>query len=152
LRSHHCWSGGGPRWKDACCRTRSQRAGVGLCVSRQARNMRPQGAIVHQCVPSSFSLAVPIWSDPALTADVAALAKHIAGTHPSPQVVAYAQQVTDAQIDVVRVRRWWLDLMKQHLASLRLKDPDDSACELRCDPEVPLRKALILSALTPELQ
>jgi hypothetical protein len=76
-------------------------------------------------------LAVPIWSDPVLTADVVALAKHIAGTHPSPQVMAHAQQVADAQIEVVRVRRWRLDLMQQRLSPLLLETSD--ACELRRD-------------------
>jgi hypothetical protein len=94
-------------------------------------------------------LAVPIWSDPILTANVVALAKHIAGVHPSPQVMAHAQQVADAQIEVVRVRRWRRDLMEQRLSLLLLDDP---ACELRGDAEVSLKKALIVSGLTPQLQ
>jgi len=97
-------------------------------------------------------LAVPIWSDPVLTANVVALAKHIAGVHPSPQVMAHAQQVADAQIEVVRVRRWRLNLMHQRLSLLLLADPDDPACELRDDAEVSLKKALIVSDLTPQLQ
>jgi hypothetical protein len=97
-------------------------------------------------------LAVPIWSDPGLTADVATLAKHIAGAHPSPQVMAHAQQVADAQIEVVRVRRWRLDLMEQRLAPVPLDEPADPACELRRDAEVALKKAFILSDLTPQLQ
>src|SRR6516165_8297122 len=98
------------------------------------------------------SLAVPIWSDPVLTANVVALAKHIAGVHPSPQVMAHAQQVADAQIEVVRVRRWRLDLMHQRLSPLLMEDPDDPACELRGHAEVSLKKALIVSGLTPQLQ
>ena len=94
-------------------------------------------------------LAVPIWSDPVLTANVVALAKHIAGVHPSPQLMAHAQQVADAQIEVVRARRWRLDLMHQRLSLLLLEDPDD--CELG-DAEVSLKKALIVSDLTPQLQ
>ena len=95
-------------------------------------------------------LAVPIWSDPVLTANVVALAKHIAGVHPSPQVMAHAQQVADAQIEVVRVRRWRLDLMHQRLSPLLLENRD--ACELRRDAEVSLKKASIVSDLTPQLQ
>jgi hypothetical protein len=95
-------------------------------------------------------LAVPIWSDPVLTANVVALAKHIAGVHPSPQVMAHAQQVAEAQIEVVRVRRWRLDLMDQRLSHLRLENPDDPACGLRGDAEVSLKKALIVSDLTPQ--
>ena len=95
-------------------------------------------------------LAVPIWSDPGLTADALELAKNIAGVHPSPQVMAYAQQVADAQIEVVRVRRWRLDLMDQRLSPLLLENRD--ACELRRDAELSLKKASILSGLTPQLQ
>ena len=103
-------------------------------------------------------LAVPIWSDPILTANVVALAKHIAGVHPSPQLMAHAQQVADAQIEVVRVRRWRFDLMHQRLSVLLLEEPvllegpDDRACELRRDAEASRKKALIVSDLAPQLQ
>ena len=97
-------------------------------------------------------LAVPIWSDPVLTANVVALAEHIAGVHPSPQVMAHAQQVAEAQIEVVRVRRWRLDLMDQHLSHLRLENPNDRASELRRDAELSLKKASIVLDLTPQLQ
>src|SRR6516162_2756081 len=90
-------------------------------------------------------LAVPIWSDPILTANVVALAKHIAGVHPSPQVMAHAQQVADAQIEVVRVRRWRLDLIHQRLSPLLLENVD--ASELRREAEVSLKKASIVSDL-----
>jgi hypothetical protein len=93
-------------------------------------------------------LAVPIWSDPVLTANVVALAKHIAGVHPSPQVMAHAQRVADAQIEVVRVRHWRLDLMHRRLSPLPLEHPDDPAC----DAEVALKKASIVSDLVPQLQ
>jgi hypothetical protein len=103
-------------------------------------------------------LAEPIWSNPALTADASELAKHIAGANASEQVMARAQQVADAQIEVVRVRRWRLDLMERRLSDLLLVDPDHvPACglvlaQLRRDPEAPLKKALILSHLAPQLQ
>jgi len=97
-------------------------------------------------------LAVPIWSDPGLTADALELAKNIAGVRPSPQVMAHAQQVAEAQIEVVRVRRWRLDLMDQHLSHLRLENPDDRASELRRDAELSLKKASIVLNLTPLLQ
>jgi len=97
-------------------------------------------------------LAVPIWSDPGLTADALELAKNIAGVRPSPQVMAHAQQVAEAQIEVVRVRRWRLDLMDQHLSHLRLENPDDRASELRRDAELSLKKASIVLDLTPPLQ
>jgi hypothetical protein len=66
--------------------------------------------------------------------------------------MAHAQQVADAQIEVVRVRRWRLDLMHQRLSLLLLEDPDDRACELRRDAELSLKKASIVSDLTPQLQ
>jgi hypothetical protein len=66
--------------------------------------------------------------------------------------MAHARQVSDAQIEVVRVRRWRLNLMHQRLSLLLLADPDDLACELRGDAEVSLKKALIVSDLTPQLQ
>ena len=103
-------------------------------------------------------LAVPIWSNAALTADAAALAKHIAGTNASELVMAHAQHVADAQIEVVRVRRWRHDLMEQRLSGLQLVDPYHvpasglALAELRRDPEAPLKKALILSELAPQLQ
>jgi hypothetical protein len=103
-------------------------------------------------------LAVPIWSDPGLTADALELSKNIAGVHPSPQVMAHAQLVADAQIEVVRVRRWRLDLMHQRLSPLLLEEPvllegpEDRACELRHDAELSLKKALIVLDLAPQLQ
>jgi hypothetical protein len=66
--------------------------------------------------------------------------------------MAHAQQVSDAQIEVVRVRRWRLDLMDQRLSHLRLENPDDRAWELRRDAELSLKKASIVSDLTPQLQ
>jgi len=56
--------------------------------------------------------------------------------------MASAQQVADAQIEVVRVRRWRLDLMHQRLSLLLLEEPvllegpDYRACELRHDAEL----------------
>src|SRR5262249_15530859 len=87
-------------------------------------------------------LAVPIWSDPVLTADALALAKHIAGAEASASVMAHAIEVADAQIEVVRVRRWRLDLMRQHLSDREDSDGPDSNC----------KKALILADLGPQLQ
>jgi hypothetical protein len=94
-------------------------------------------------------LAIAISFNAALTADAAALAKDIAGAHPSPQVMAHAQQVAEAQTEVIRVRRWRLDLMKERLARFLLEDPDHPARELRRDAA--LKKAFILSDLAPQL-
>jgi hypothetical protein len=72
--------------------------------------------------------------------------------------MAHAQQVADAQIEVVRVRRWRCDLMHQRLSLLLLEEPvlmegpDDRACKLRLDAELSLKKASIVSDLAPQLQ
>lgn len=114
--------------------------------ARSSANARRQG------------LAVAIWSETALTAEAAALAKRIAGSSASQQVMAHARQVADAQVEVVRVRRWRLDLMQQRLSDLQLVNPHDvPACglelaQLRRDPDAPRKKALILSDLAPQLQ
>jgi len=86
-------------------------------------------------------LAVPIWSDPTLAAEATALAKHIAGAA-SARVMAHAIEVADAQIDVVRVRRWRLDLMRKHLSDLDDSDGPDSKC----------KKASIVANLATQLQ
>jgi hypothetical protein len=56
--------------------------------------------------------------------------------------MAHAIEVADAQIDVVRVRRWRLDLMRQHLPDLEDSDGPDLIC----------KKALIVADLAPQLQ
>ena len=103
-------------------------------------------------------LAVPIWSEPALSAEAAALAKYIAGSTANAQVLAQAREVAGAQTEVVRARRWRLEMMTQRLSDLRLVNPQDvPACglelaQLRRDPDAPGKKALILSDLAPQLQ
>jgi hypothetical protein len=92
-------------------------------------------------------LAVPIWSDATLAAEAAALAKHIAGAAASPRVMTHANQVADAQIEVVRARRWRLDLIRQRLSDLRPVDRDAVP-----DPETPRKQALILADLAAQLQ
>ena len=87
-------------------------------------------------------LAVPIWSDAALAAEAIALAKHIAGPAASAGVMAHAIEVADAQIEVVRVRRWRHDLMRKHLSDLDDSDGPDSKC----------KKASIVANLATQLQ
>ena len=87
-------------------------------------------------------LAVPIWSDPTLAAEATALAKHIAGAAASARVMAHAVEVADAQIEVVRVRRWRHDLMRKHLSDLDDSDGPDSKC----------KKASIVANLATQLQ
>jgi hypothetical protein len=56
--------------------------------------------------------------------------------------MAHAIEVADAQIEVVRARRWRLDLMRQHLSNLAGSDGPDLKC----------KKALIVANLAPQLQ
>jgi hypothetical protein len=56
--------------------------------------------------------------------------------------MAHAIEVADAQIEVVRVRRWRLDLMRQ-----RLSDLEDSD-----GPDLKSKKALIVADLAQQLQ
>ena len=88
-------------------------------------------------------LAVPIWSDATLAAEAMALAKHIAGATANARVMAHAIEVADAQIEVVRVRRWRLDLMRQRLSDLEDSDGPD--------PKLPRQNALIVADLAPQL-
>jgi len=58
-------------------------------------------------------------------------------------VMAHAIEVADAQLEIVRVRRWRLDLMKAQ----RLSDLADSD-----GPDQKYKKALIVANLAPQLQ
>ena len=79
--------------------------------------------------------------------------RHPAASNQGPRTpIAAATGLPTAQIEVVRVRRWRLDLMHQRLSPLLLENPDHRACELRRDAAVSLKKASILSDLTPQLQ
>ena len=51
-------------------------------------------------------LRVPVLSDPALSAEVEALAKSIVGPDcPFPELLALARKIAEAEIDIMRVRR-----------------------------------------------
>jgi len=72
-----------------------------------------------------------------------ALAKVIAGdAAASAQVMAHAIEVADAQIEVVRVRGWRLDLIRQRLSEFEGSGGPGSKC----------KKALIIADLAPQLQ
>ena len=79
--------------------------------------------------------------------------RHPAASNQGPRTpIAAATGLPTAHIEVVRVRRWRLDLMHQRLSHLLLENPDDRACELRRGAGVSREKASILSDLTPQLQ
>jgi hypothetical protein len=57
-------------------------------------------------------LRIPVLSDPALSAEVEALAQKIAGNGP-PELVELARKIAEAEIDVIRVRRARTDLISR---------------------------------------
>jgi hypothetical protein len=67
---------------------------------------------------SVLALRIPVLSDPALSAEVEALAQKIAGNG-SPELVELARKIAEAEIDVVRVRRARTDLISRIDSDLR---------------------------------
>ena len=63
-------------------------------------------------------LAIPIPSDPALSAEVDAMAQMIAGSD-SPKLVELARRIAEAELDVIRVRRARKELLSQTLSASR---------------------------------
>jgi len=61
-------------------------------------------------------LAIPIPSDPTLSAEVDALAQMIAGSD-SPELVELARRIAEAELDVIRVRRARKELLSQTLSA-----------------------------------
>jgi hypothetical protein len=64
------------------------------------------------------SLAIPIPSDPALSAEVDAIAQMIAGND-SPELIEAALRIAEAEVDVIRVRRARRELLSQTLSASR---------------------------------
>src|SRR5215475_1369296 len=56
-------------------------------------------------------LSVPVWADPALAAEVFALARRIAGDSASVPRRAAALRIAEAQVDGLRIRRIRLQIM-----------------------------------------
>jgi hypothetical protein len=63
-------------------------------------------------------LAIPIPSDPALSAEVEAMAQMIAGND-SPELIELARRIAEAEADVIRVRRARKELLSQTLPASR---------------------------------
>jgi len=62
-------------------------------------------------------LRIPVLSDPDLSAEVEAMAKKIAdGT---PELLAFARPIAEAQVDILRIRRARVDMLSRELASER---------------------------------
>jgi hypothetical protein len=75
--------------------------------TRAARNARRHG------------LRVPVLSDPALSADVEAMAWEIAG-NASAELVELARRIAEAEIDVMRIRRVRNHLLGRAVSQLRI--------------------------------
>jgi hypothetical protein len=63
-------------------------------------------------------LAIPIPSDPMLSAEVEAMAQMIAGND-SPELIEAARRIAEAEVDVIRVRRARNELLSQTLSASR---------------------------------
>jgi hypothetical protein len=69
-------------------------------------------------------LTISVLADRGLTAEVAALAREIAGEGASPEVLATAARIAEAQVDLVRVRRTRYELLSRALGNLSDHPPD----------------------------
>jgi hypothetical protein len=65
--------------------------------SRQGRARTARNALRH-------GLSLPVCSDPALSEEVEALARKIAGTDVNGQIQELARRIAEAQVDLLRVR------------------------------------------------
>jgi hypothetical protein len=63
-------------------------------------------------------LAIPVPSDPTLSAEVEAMAQMIAGSD-SPELIELARRIAEAEADVIRVRRARKELLSQTLSGSR---------------------------------
>ncbi|SRR5260370_539889 len=64
-------------------------------------------------------LRVPVLSDPALSAEVEAMAREIAGDG-SPELIELARRIAEAEVDVMRIRR-----VRNHVLGRALSNPRD---------------------------
>jgi len=79
------------------------------------------------------ALSLPVYSDPALSEEVEALAREIAGTDANAEIKELARRVAEAQIDLCRVRH-----ARRRLLSHAPQDPSyDSRANMR-DKAAPL--------------
>ena len=72
--------------------------------ARSARNARRHG------------LNIPVLSDRWLSAETEALAQEIAKPNAMPEILNLARRVAEAQIDLVRVRQRWQDLLSDYFS------------------------------------
>jgi hypothetical protein len=88
------------------CRSTGPKTAAGRSAS--ARNARRHG------------LRIPVLSDPTLSAEVEAMAQKIVGSA-TPELVELARQVAEAEVDVLRVRRFRSDMITRELKMERFE-------------------------------
>jgi hypothetical protein len=86
-----------------------------------------------------YGLSLPVCSDPALSAEVEALAREIVGTNTSPEIHALAHRIADAEINLRRVRQARHQLLTRALNHPRF----DSRANVR--KKVGILRALVRS-------
>jgi hypothetical protein len=64
-------------------------------------------------------LRIPVLADPAVAAEVEAMAKKIAGEAAAPELVELARRIAEAEIDVLRVRRARSNMISRELNTNR---------------------------------
>jgi hypothetical protein len=90
-------------------------------------------------------LSLPVYSDPALSEEVEALAREIVGTDANGEIQELARRVAEAQIDLHRARR-----ARHQLLSEALTDPDyESAIMQRKKLAAVIHCARSFGPLTP---
>jgi hypothetical protein len=91
------------------------------------------------------ALSLPVYSDPALSEEVEALARKIVGTDANGEIQELARRIAEAQIDLNRARR-----ARHQLLSDALTDPDyESAIMQRKKLAAVIRCARTFGPLTP---
>jgi hypothetical protein len=65
-------------------------------------------------------LNIPVWSDAALAPQAEAIALRIAGPHADAEILDYARQIGEAQVDLNRVRSLRREVIARMLSQPRL--------------------------------
>jgi hypothetical protein len=76
----------------------------------KGRGRSAQNALRH-------GLSLPVFSDPAMSQEVAALARQIAGADAAPEIQELARRIAEAQVDLQRVRDLRHDLISRALGN-----------------------------------
>jgi hypothetical protein len=90
----------------------------------QGRTRSARNALCH-------GLSLPICSDPALCEEVEALARDIAGTNASAEILELARRVAEAQIDLQRVRYARHKLLSEALGNRYYESRENALEKLR---------------------